>query len=168
MDSFKSSVFGQPLVNLCFKMFYRQTSSSSANVRNSQKSFPHSQIPTAQQNIFNLIKPLSQIPAKTKGSAKISLLQMKIKKKTPQILSCEVCLYHEKFLLKRIRTGLTEQCVNYFPTLLLYSHLALRHLVNTRLPVSLTIEMAHTDVAVQKASKENIVKKVNSLAWFCD
>ena len=66
----------------------------------------------------------------------------------------------------------TYSCVskymNYFPTLFLYSHLALRHLVNTRLPVSLTIEMAHSDVAVQKASKENIVKKVNSLAWFCD
>ena len=28
--------------------------------------------------------------------------------------------------------------------------------------------MAHSDAAVQKASKENIVKKVNSLAWFCD
>ena len=34
--------------------------------------------------------------------------------------------------------------------------------------MSLTIEMAHSDAAVQKASKENIVKKVNSLAWFCD
>ena len=29
------SVYGQPVVNLCFKMFYRQTSSFSANVRNS-------------------------------------------------------------------------------------------------------------------------------------
>ena len=34
--------------------------------------------------------------------------------------------------------------------------------------MSLTIEMAHSDAAVQKASKENIVKKVNSLACFCD
>ena len=58
--------------------------------------------------------------------------------------------------------------MNHFPTLFLYSHLAFRHLVNTKLPVSLTIEMAHSDAAVQKASKENIVKKVNSLAWFCD
>ena len=58
--------------------------------------------------------------------------------------------------------------MNQFPTLFLYSHLALRHLVNTELPVSLTIEMAHSDAAVQKATKENIVKKVNSLACFCD
>ena len=58
--------------------------------------------------------------------------------------------------------------MNHFPTLFLCSHLALRHLVNTRLRVSQTIEMAHSDAAVQKASKENIVKKVNSLAWFCD
>ena len=58
--------------------------------------------------------------------------------------------------------------MNHFPTLSLYSHLALRHLVNTKLPASQTIEMAHSDAAVQKASKENIVKKVNSLAWFCD
>ena len=58
--------------------------------------------------------------------------------------------------------------MNHFPTLFLYSHLAFRHLVNTKLPVSLTIEMAHSDAAVQKASKENIVKKVNSLVWFCD
>ena len=55
--------------------------------------------------------------------------------------------------------------MNYFPTLFLYSHLALRHLVNTKLHVSQTIEMAHSDAAVQKASKENIVKKVNSLVW---
>ena len=34
--------------------------------------------------------------------------------------------------------------------------------------MSLTIEMAHSDAAVQKATKENIVKKVNSLACFCD
>ena len=65
----------------------------------------------------------------------------------------------------------TYSCVskymNYFPTLFLYSHPALRHLVNTKLPVSQTIEMAHSDVAVQKASKENIVQKVNSLALFC-
>ena len=58
--------------------------------------------------------------------------------------------------------------MNHFPTLFLYSHLALRHLVNTRLRVSQTIEMARSDAAVQKASKENIVKKVKSLAWFCD
>ena len=58
--------------------------------------------------------------------------------------------------------------MNQFPTLFRYSHLALRHLVNMRLPVSLTIEMAHSDAAVQKATKENIVKKVNSLTWFCD
>ena len=58
--------------------------------------------------------------------------------------------------------------MNHFPTLFLYSHLALRHLVNTKLPVSQTIEMAHSDAAVQKASKENIVKKVYSWAWFCD
>ena len=58
--------------------------------------------------------------------------------------------------------------MNHFPTLFLDSHLALRHLVNTRLPVSRTTEMVHSDAAVQKASKENIVKKVNSLAWFCD
>ena len=57
--------------------------------------------------------------------------------------------------------------MNHFPTLFLYSHLALRHLVNTRLPVSQTIEMARSDAAVQKASKENIVKKVNSLAFVC-
>ena len=63
---------------LCFKMFYQQTSSFSAYVRNSQKSFPDSQIPTAQQYIFNLIKPLSQIPAKAENPAKISILQMKI------------------------------------------------------------------------------------------
>ena len=55
--------------------------------------------------------------------------------------------------------------MNYFPTLFLYSHLALRHLVNTKLRVSQTIEMARSDAAVQKASKENIVKKVNSLVW---
>ena len=42
--------------------------------------------------------------------------------------------------------------MNHFPTLFLYSHLALRHLVNTRLPVSQTTEMAHSDAAVQKAS----------------
>ena len=42
--------------------------------------------------------------------------------------------------------------MNHFPTLSLYSHLALRHLVNTRLPVSQTTEMAHSDAAVQKAS----------------
>ena len=58
--------------------------------------------------------------------------------------------------------------MNHFPTLSLYSHLALRHLVNTKLPASQTIEMAHLDAAVQKASKENIAKKVNSLAWFCN
>ena len=58
--------------------------------------------------------------------------------------------------------------MNHFPTLYLYSHLALRHLVNTKLPVSQTIDMAHSDAAVQKASKENIVKKVYSWAWFCD
>ena len=57
--------------------------------------------------------------------------------------------------------------MEHLPTLFLYSHLALRHLVNTRLPVSQTIEMAHSDVAVEKASKENIVQKVNSLALFC-
>ena len=56
--------------------------------------------------------------------------------------------------------------MNHFPTLFLYSHLARRHLVNTRLPVSQIIEMAHSVATVQKASKENIVKKVNSLAWF--
>ena len=50
--------------------------------------------------------------------------------------------------------------MEHFPTLFLYSHLALRHLVNTRLHVSQTIEMARSDAAVQKASKENIVKKV--------
>ena len=33
--------------------------------------------------------------------------------------------------------------------------------------MSRTTEMVHSDAAVQKASKENIVKKVNSLAWFC-
>ena len=55
--------------------------------------------------------------------------------------------------------------MNHFPTLFLYSHLALRHLVNTKLHVSQTIEMARSDAAVQKASKENIVKKVNSLVW---
>ena len=55
--------------------------------------------------------------------------------------------------------------MNHFPTLFLDSHLALRHLVNTKLPVSQTIEMAHSDAAVQKASKENIVKMVNSLVW---
>ena len=55
--------------------------------------------------------------------------------------------------------------MNHFPTLSLYSHLALRHLVNTKLLVSQTIEMARSDAAVQKASKENIVKKVNSLVW---
>ena len=33
--------------------------------------------------------------------------------------------------------------------------------------MSQTIEMAHSDVAVEKASKENIVQKVNSLALFC-
>ena len=55
--------------------------------------------------------------------------------------------------------------MNHFPTLSLYSHLALRHLVNTKLRVSQTIEMARSDAAVQKASKENIVKKVNSLVW---
>ena len=49
--------------------------------------------------------------------------------------------------------------MNYFPTSFLYSHLALRHLVNTKLPVSQTIDMAHSDAAVQKASKENIVKR---------
>ena len=54
--------------------------------------------------------------------------------------------------------------MEHFPTLFLYSHLALRHLVNTKLPVSQTIEMARSDAAVQKASKENIVKKVKSLA----
>ena len=63
----------------------------------------------------------------------------------------------------------TYSCVSkymeHFPTLFLYSHLALRHLVNTRLHVSQTIEMARSDAAVQKASKENIVKKVKSLAW---
>ena len=32
---FKSSVFSQPLVNFFFKMFYRQTSAVTANVRNS-------------------------------------------------------------------------------------------------------------------------------------
>ena len=58
--------------------------------------------------------------------------------------------------------------INHFPTLFLDSHLALRHLVNTKLPVSQTIDMAHSDAAVQKASKENIVKKVYSWAWFCD
>ena len=55
--------------------------------------------------------------------------------------------------------------MNHFPTLSLYSHLALRHLVNTKLLVSQTIEMARSDAAVQKTSKENIVKKVNSLVW---
>ena len=55
--------------------------------------------------------------------------------------------------------------MNHFPTLFLDSHLALRHLVNTKLPVSQTIEIAHSDAAVEKASKENIVKKVNSLVW---
>ena len=70
---FKSLVFGQPLVNFCFKMFYRQTSFS-ANVRNSQKSFPDSQIPAAQQYIFDFIKPLFQIPAKTENLAKILIL----------------------------------------------------------------------------------------------
>ena len=50
-------------------------------------------------------------------------------------------------------------------TIFLYSHLALRHLVNTKLRVSQTIEMARSDAAVRKASKENIVKKVKSLAW---
>ena len=55
--------------------------------------------------------------------------------------------------------------INHFPTLFLDSHLALRHLVNTKLPVSQTIEIAHSDAAVEKASKENIVKKVNSLVW---
>ena len=55
--------------------------------------------------------------------------------------------------------------MKHFPTLFLYSHLALRHLVNTKLPVSQTIEMARSDAAVQKDSKENIVKKVNSLVW---
>ena len=54
--------------------------------------------------------------------------------------------------------------MNYFPTSFLYSHLALRHLVNTKLRVSQTIEMARSDAAVQKVSKENIVKKVKSLA----
>ena len=58
--------------------------------------------------------------------------------------------------------------MNHFPTLFLYSHLARRHLVNTRLPVSQIIEMARSVATVQKASKENIVKKVNSLAWFYD
>ena len=53
--------------------------------------------------------------------------------------------------------------INHFPTLFLDSHLALRHLVNTKLPVSQTIEIAHSDAAVEKDSKENIVKKVNSL-----
>ena len=42
--------------------------------------------------------------------------------------------------------------MNHFPTLFLYSHLALRHLVNTRLPASQTIEVVHSDAAVQKAS----------------
>ena len=42
--------------------------------------------------------------------------------------------------------------MNHFPTLSLYSHLALRHLVNTKRPVSQTTEMAHSDAAVQKAS----------------
>ena len=55
--------------------------------------------------------------------------------------------------------------MEHFPTLFLYSHLALRHLVNTKLRVSQTIEMVRSDAAVQKASKENIVKKVKSLAW---
>ena len=32
--------------------------------------------------------------------------------------------------------------------------------------MSQIIEMAHSVATVQKASKENIVKKVNSLAWF--
>ena len=50
--------------------------------------------------------------------------------------------------------------MEHFPTLFLYSHLALRHLVNTKLRVSQTIEMVRSDAAVQKASKENIVKKV--------
>ena len=73
-------------------------------------------------------------------------------------------LFDEKFILKQIRTGLTEKrgladsCIpyskymNHFPTLFLDSHLALRHLVNTRLPVSRTTEMVHLGAAVQKAS----------------
>ena len=58
--------------------------------------------------------------------------------------------------------------MNHFPSLFLDSHLALRHLVNTKPSVSQTTKMAHSDAAVQKASLGNIVKKVNSLAWFCD
>ena len=50
--------------------------------------------------------------------------------------------------------------MEHFPTLFLCSHLALRHLVNTKLSVSQTIEIVRSDAAVQKASKENIVKKV--------
>ena len=67
-------------------------------------------------------------------------------------------LYDEKFIPKQIRTGLADSCIPYskymnnFPTLFFYSHLALRHLVNTRLPVSRTTEMVHSDAAVQKAS----------------
>ena len=42
--------------------------------------------------------------------------------------------------------------INHFPTLFLDSHLALRHLVNTKPSVSQTTKMAHSDAAVQKAS----------------
>ena len=42
--------------------------------------------------------------------------------------------------------------MNHFPALFLDSHLALCHLVNTKLSVSQTTKMAHSDAAVQKAS----------------
>ena len=55
------------LQSICVLKCFTDRLHFSANVRNSQKSFPYPQIPTAQQYIFNLMKPLSQIPAKSEN-----------------------------------------------------------------------------------------------------
>ena len=75
---FKSSVFSQPLVNFCFKMFYRQTyCESSKQLENLPRLIDPDGLDI--NYIFNLIKPISQKPTKEVNSAKILLLQMKIK-----------------------------------------------------------------------------------------
>ena len=73
MDSFKSLVFVQPLVSLCFKclstdfFIFRQLSKQLEKPSRLMD-------PNGLAIYFNLIKPLSQIPAKAENSAKISIL----------------------------------------------------------------------------------------------
>ena len=74
MDSFKSSVFGQSLVSLCFKCFIHRLLRFFRQLSKQLEKPSRLRDHNGLQYIFNLIKPLSHIPAKAENSAKISIL----------------------------------------------------------------------------------------------